>query len=71
MTLLTLQILRLMGLRPRVNTHETRPCHIIYVAQMMQKNGQGCDYKVLAMPRLAVVRSESILTTASRLGGQG
>jgi len=50
-----------MGLEGRVNTLETRFCRIVYVAQMMQKIGQGCDHKVLAMGGPAVFRSESIL----------
>ena len=60
-----------MGLGGRVNTLETRLSGVAYVAQMMQKNAQGCDHKVLAFPRLAVFRSESILSTPPRLAGQG
>ena len=60
-----------MSLNGRVNTLETRFVGVAYVAQMMQKNGQACDHKVLAIARLDVFRSESILSTPPRFVGQG
>jgi hypothetical protein len=59
---------RLMGLGARVNTLGMRHDGIAYVAQMMQKSGQGYDHKVLAFPHLAVFRSESLLTRPQNTG---